>query len=90
METPQTIVRLDSLVTGSRLVVRSKKDWRFAAISKTVNGRVVITVASPTGGSYRLRRAVDTEIIHEGNVPILVYDDTDTWRENFGRYDMRW
>ena len=90
METPQTIIRLDSLVTGSRLVVRSKKDWRFAAISKTVDGRVVITVASPTGSSYRLRREIDTEIIFEGDVPILRYDDTDTWRENFGRYDVRW
>lgn len=84
------LVRLDTLPTGSRLVVRSKKDWRFAAVSKIEEGCVVLTVASPTGFSYRLRRDADTEIHLEGMIPILKYDDTDTWRDNFGQYDVRW
>ncbi len=90
METAKTLVRLDTLVTGSRLVVRSKKDWRFAAVSKMDEGRVVLTVASPSGYSYRLRRDPDTEILLEGMIPVLKYDETDTWRENLGQYDVRW
>ena len=90
MEAAETLVRLDTLVTGSRLVVRSKKDWRFAAVSKMDDGRVVLTVASPSGYSYRLRRDPDTEILLEGTIPILKYDDSDTWRDNFGTYDIRW
>lgn len=90
METAETLVRLDTLVTGSRLVVRSRKDWRFAAVSKMDEGRVVLTVASPSGYSYRLRRDPDTEILLEGTIPILKYDETDTWRDNLGHYDVRW
>ncbi len=90
METPETLVRLDTLVTGSRLMVRSKKDWRFATVSKMDEGRVVLTVASPSGYSYRLRRDADTEISVEGSIPILKYNETDTWRDNLGRYDVRW
>lgn len=90
METSETLVRLDTLVTGSRLVVRSKKDWRFAAVSKMDEGRVVLTVASPSGYSYRLRRDPDTEILLEGTIPILKYDVDESWRDNLGRYDLRW
>ena len=71
-------------------MVRSKKDWRFAAVSKMDEGRVVLTVASPSGYSYRLRRDPDTEILLEGTIPVLKYDETDTWRENLGQYDVRW
>jgi hypothetical protein len=81
---------LSDLTVGSRLVVRSKVDWRFASISKHDGERIVITVASPTGFSYRLRRDLDTEIELEGSVPVLKYDAEDTWRDNFGRYDTRW
>lgn len=81
---------LSDLTVGSRLVVRSKVDWRFASISKYDGKRIVITVASPTGFSYRLRRDLDTEIEFEGSVPVLKYDAEDTWRDNFGRYDTRW
>ncbi|MBL8182482.1 MAG: hypothetical protein JNL64_12820 [Blastocatellia bacterium] len=81
---------LSDLTVGSRLVVRSKVDWRFASIAKYDGERFVITVASPTGFSYRLRRDLDTEIEFEGSVPVLKYDAEDTWRDNFGRYDTRW
>ncbi len=82
--------KLADLVVGSRLVVRSKVDWRVAAVSQNDGERVVLTVASPTGFSYRLRRDLDTEIEFEGSVPVLKYDADDTWRDNFGRYDTRW
>jgi len=83
-------VMLSDLPTGSRLLVRSKLDWRFAAVSKVVEERVVLTVCSPKGGTYRLRRQSDTLIVRDGLLYILPYECDDTWRENFGRYDVRW
>ena len=90
METAKTQITLDTLVIGSRLLVRSKKDWRFAAVSKMVDGRVVLTVCSPSGHNYRLRRDLDAEIFYEGSIPILKHEETEDWRENFSRYDLRW
>jgi hypothetical protein len=90
VEAPQIEITLDQLPVGSRLIVRSKKDWRFAAISKVVEERVVLTVCSPGGHTYRLRRGLDTAVVRDGILYILPYDCDDTWRENFTRYDSRW
>jgi hypothetical protein len=90
VEASQTEIALEKLAVGTRLVVRSRKDWRFAAIAKIVNEKVVLTVCSPSGGTYRLRREPDTMLSIEGMVPVLAYDAEDTWRDNFGRYDFRW
>jgi len=90
VEAAETLVRLDTLVTGSRLLVRSKKDWRSAAVAKMSEGRVVLTVCSPGGYTYRLRRDLDAEIFYEGSIPILKYDEPENWRDNFSRYDYRW
>jgi hypothetical protein len=81
---------LDQLAIGSRLIVRSKTDWRFAAVSKIVEERVVLTVCSPKGGTYRLRRDCDAVVIRDGILYILPYECDDTWRDNFSRYDVRW
>ena len=90
LETSPSEITLDQLAIGSRLLVRSKTDWRFAAISKIVDERVVLTVCSPKGGTYRLRRESDTVVISDGILYILPYECEDTWRDNFGRYDVRW
>ena len=90
MENPETQITLETLPTGSRLIVRSKTDWRFAAVSKIVDERVVLTVCSPTGRTYRLRRDMDAELFMEGTIPILAGDEPDDWRDNFGDYDVRW
>lgn len=90
METAKTQITLDQFSVGSRLLVRSRTDWRFAAISKVVDERVTLTVCSPSGRTYRLRRAFDCEIFMEGLIPIVVCEEPDDWRENFGRYDLRW
>lgn len=81
---------LDQFAIGARLLVRSRTDWRFAAVSKFAEERVVLTVCSPTGRTYRLRRDLDTEVIVEGKLAIIPYEADDTWRDNFGRYDVRW
>ncbi len=80
---------LSELPIGSRLLVRSKKDWRSAAISKIIDDKVTLIVSSPTGFSYRLRRSLETEIYFDGNLPILENSD-ENWRENFTKYDFRW
>ena len=87
---PPASLTLDQLAVGSRLLVRSKTDWRFAAISRVVEERVVLTVCSPKGGTYRLRRDLDTIVIRDGLLYILPYECDDTWRDNFSRYDVRW
>ena len=90
METAQDQITLESLAVGSRLIVRSRIDWRFAAIAKIVDEKVVLTVCSPSGHTYRLRRELCTTVAMEGMIPVLLYDTADTWHDNFGRYDPRW
>ena len=80
---------LKDLPIGSRLLVRSKKDWRSGVISKVFEEKVTILVASPRGGSYRLRRNLETEITFDGIMPILENSD-ENWRDNFTKYDERW
>ena len=70
--------------------MRSRVNWRFAAVSKRVDGRVVLTVCSPNGRTYRLRRDNNAAITYEGMIPILPCDDDENWRDNFGVYDTRW
>jgi hypothetical protein len=90
MEAPQTKLKLNELPIGSRLIVRSRSDWRFAAISEIADERVVLTVCSPSGRTYRLRRDLDTAILWESTIPVVVYSETEDWRENFCCYDLRW
>jgi hypothetical protein len=90
VESAETQIALNSLPIGARLLVRSRKDWRTAAVSKIVEDIVVLTVCSPTGRTYRLRRELDTEIFFEGIIPILKYDLPENWRDNFTPYDHRW
>ncbi|MEP7147353.1 MAG: hypothetical protein ABI857_00535 [Acidobacteriota bacterium] len=81
---------LASIPLGARLLVRSKKDWRVAVVSRIAEDQITISVASPTGYNYRLRRAVDASISFDGRIPFLVIEESDTWRDNFSTYDMRW
>ncbi|MEO6656571.1 MAG: hypothetical protein ABIO36_10860 [Pyrinomonadaceae bacterium] len=90
METAETKITLDKLPIGSRLLMRSRTDWRFAAVSKRVEGRVVLTVCSPGGRTYRLRRDADAAIVLNGQIPVLISQYSDNWRDNFGTYDLRW
>lgn len=90
MEIAKDQLTLASLAVGSRLLVRSRENWRFAAVSRITGTVVILTVASPTGYNYRLRRAADAEILCDGAVPVLMAEYKDNWHENFGRYDARW
>ncbi len=81
---------LSQLAVGSRLIVRSRKNWRFAAVSRISPERVVLTVCSPSGRTYRLWREHGVEIVMEGTIPVLPYEAADTWHDNFSSYDRRW
>lgn len=75
---------------GGRLLVRSKKDWRVAVVSRISEGGITLSVASPRGTNYRLRRGADAELAFDGQIPFLTADFDDTWHENFSSYDSRW
>lgn len=90
MESTETLRTLGHFPVGCRLLVRSKKDWRFAVVCRKTEEYISLSVASPKGGNYRLRRAADLELSFDGLVPFLVANETDAWRENFSPYDVRW
>ncbi len=90
METTETLITLGELPIGARLLIRSKTDWRSAAVSRINAETVTIIVCSPKGGTYRLRRALEAEIIFDGFIPILKIQSDEDWRENFTKYDFRW
>ncbi|MGI8639814.1 MAG: hypothetical protein ACR2MG_07650 [Pyrinomonadaceae bacterium] len=90
METPETQITLRDLPIGARLLVRSKKDWRFAVVSKFNEEKATLIVCSPSGRTYRLRRLLDAEIVFDGKIPILKFETEENWRDNFSKYDVRW
>ena len=90
METSETQIALHTLPIGARLLVRSKTDWRSAAVSRVTEEKVVLTICSPSGRTYRLYREPDVELVYEGTIAILKPDKPENWRENFSTYDVRW
>jgi hypothetical protein len=85
-----TLKTLCELPIGARLLIRSKTDWRSAVVARLDPEKVTISVCSPTGRTYRLRRRLETEIIFDGGIPILKIETLENWRENFTKYDFRW
>jgi hypothetical protein len=86
---PAPALTLGSLPVGARLILRCRKDWRAAAVCALEPDldRVVLTVASPSGHSYRLRRPAHAALTLDGLIPVL---GEGTWRACFARYDLRW
>ena len=80
---------LGSLPVGARLILRCRADWRAATVAAFESElcRVVLNVASPTGHTYRVRRAHDSPLNKDGNVPVL---GEGCWRASLARYDVRW
>ncbi|MFL6230403.1 MAG: hypothetical protein ACJ741_16645 [Pyrinomonadaceae bacterium] len=85
-----SVVTLGELPSGARLVLRCSKDWSAAAVSSLTPDCVVLTVASPTGHSYRVRRPADSLLTFDGSIPILSDRDCAGWRVALARYDVRW
>lgn len=78
---------LGSLPTGARLILRCRADWRIATIASFEAERVVLTVASPNGHTYRVRRPRDAPLNFDGHIPVL---GEGSWRAKLARYDVRW
>lgn len=81
---------LNDLPVGTRLLYRAKNDWRCAVISRFGKEKVTLTICSPNGRTYRLRRLHKTKILVEGKILLLESDVAENWKENFTNYDIRW
>lgn len=78
---------LGSLPVGARLVLRCRADWRAATVAASEPERVILSVASPTGHTYRVRRPSDSPLAFDGGIPVL---GGGGWRAGLARYDVRW
>ena len=90
MELAEAQITLAKIPLGGRLLVRSKTDWRVAVVCRIAEDKITISVASPKGYNYRLRRPLDAVVDFDGRIPYLIADTAETWRENFSSYDVRW
>lgn len=88
----QSVLTLKDLHLGCRLLYRSRENWRTAAIARMGNEFATLTVCSPKGRTYRLKRAIDAPVSVEGALLILQAEShpDEHWKENFGNYDSRW
>lgn len=90
MEPAKIVATLGDLPIGSRILFRSKKDWRSAVVTRKIDEIVAISVASPTGYNYRVKRSAEHIVDFDGNIPCLRSVEEDRWKENFSAYDVRW
>ena len=82
---------LAALPVGARLVLRCRADWRDATVMNVAFDAVTLSVGSPTGRTYRVRRSPNTTVCLDGLIPVL--DDKykeGAWRVGLVRYDNRW
>lgn len=78
---------LASLPLGARLVMRCRKDWRVATVAAILPDKIVLSVGSPSGHTYRVRRPHDAPLSFDGMIPLL---GEGHWRAGLARYDLRW
>lgn len=78
---------LGALPVGARLLLRCRKDWRDATIVSVADDSVTLSVTSPKGRTYRLRRPPDSPLLFDGQIPVL---GEGQWRAGLARYDPRW
>ncbi len=90
MEPAENEITLGDFPLGGRLLIRSKRDWRVAVVARRTEDFISISVASPTGYNYRLRRPADTHVSYDGLIPFIHSENAELWRENFSTYDLRW
>lgn len=83
----QEVRTLGSMPVGSRLILRCRKDWREATVVAVTLEAVTLSVTSPKGRTYRLRRPPDSTLHLDGHLPVL---GEGHWRTSFARYDSRW
>lgn len=75
---------------GGRILIRSRVDWRTAVISRITDDGVTLSVASPKGRNYRLRRTREHAVGVVNGLHFLVSENVEKWNDNFTVYDYRW
>ncbi|MGA9997916.1 MAG: hypothetical protein WBP93_21050 [Pyrinomonadaceae bacterium] len=83
----EKVQTLAELPIGAHLILRCRKDWRDATVVAASIEMVTLSVGSPSGRTYRVRRPPDTALFFDGLIPVL---GKGTWRAGFARYDARW
>ncbi|MBC7899763.1 MAG: hypothetical protein H7070_06880 [Saprospiraceae bacterium] len=83
-------IALREIPVGGRLLIRSKKDWRIAVVSRVSDEKITLSICSPSGRNYRMGRLPDAVIGVDGMIPVLKFDTAENWRDNFSPYDSRW
>ncbi|HEY1404893.1 MAG TPA: hypothetical protein VGB05_12245 [Pyrinomonadaceae bacterium] len=81
---------LDALPLGAHLVLRCRKDWRTATVVRIELEKITLSVSSPTGRTYRMRRPPDATLTFDGSIPLLGVTASSCWRTGLARYDVRW
>lgn len=82
---------LGSLPLGAHLILRCRKDWRTATVVRIELEKITLSVSSPTGRTYRMRRPPDAPLtFHGDNIPLLDAGKPSCWRAGLARYDVRW
>lgn len=86
-----TWTTLGALPLGSHLILRCRKDWRTATVVRIELDKITLSVSSPTGRTYSVRRPPDAPLIFDNNhIPLLDTGKPSCWRAGLARYDVRW
>ena len=83
----ENILTLGDLPIGARLVLRCRKDWRDATVAAVSLETITLSVGSPSGHTYRVRRPADATLSLDGSIPVL---GEGCWRVGRVQYDLRW
>jgi hypothetical protein len=90
METSSAQTTLRDLPVGTRLLLRTNKDWRSAVISRTGETDVSLRVCCSSGRTYWTKRGSEMFVLKEENIFRLETIAEDDWRTNFAKFEMRW
>jgi hypothetical protein len=81
---------LSDLPVGTRLILRTKTDWRSAVISRVGEDSVALRVCCSSGRVYWTKRASEMEVLLEENIFRLETIVEEDWRTNFAKFETRW
>ena len=81
------ILMLGDLPIGARLILRCRKDWRDAVVAAISIEGITLSISSPSGHTYRVRRPADSILSLDGSIPVL---GEGCWRAGRVQYDLRW
>ena len=86
----ENTMMLSDLPLGGRLLIRSRTNWRVGVIASIAVDVITISVASPKGRNYKIRRDPQNSIAITKGFCFLGEGKVEEWTENFAIYDPRW